>query len=87
VPICAALRQSPHIHASTVASCWQCVGDLIGSGFEPHTPVPEANILPLVDLIKSFKVLCQFEQICIHFSPKKKVKILSKVANQNISTI
>jgi len=27
----------PHIKVSTVASCWQRVGDWIGSGFEPHT--------------------------------------------------
>jgi len=33
-----ALRQGPHIKVATVASRWQRVGDLIGSGFEPHTP-------------------------------------------------
>jgi len=37
VPISAALRQGPHIKVATVASCWQCVGYLIGSRFEPHT--------------------------------------------------
>jgi len=26
-----------HINVATVASCWQRVEDLIGSGFEPHT--------------------------------------------------
>jgi len=26
----------------------QRLKDLIGSGYEPHTPVPEADILPLV---------------------------------------
>jgi len=31
------LRQGPHIKVATVASCWQRVGDLIGSGVEPHT--------------------------------------------------
>jgi len=33
---------------TAVASCWQRVGDLIGSEFEPHTSVLEANRLPLV---------------------------------------
>jgi len=37
VPISAALRQGPHIKVAAVASRWQRVGDLIGSGFEPHT--------------------------------------------------
>jgi len=37
VPISAALHQDPHIKVATVASCWQCLEDLIGSGFEPHT--------------------------------------------------
>jgi len=38
VSISAALRQGPHhtIKVATVASRWQRVGDLIGSGFEPH---------------------------------------------------
>jgi len=33
----AALRQGSHIKVAIVASCWQRVGDLIGSGFESHT--------------------------------------------------
>jgi len=32
-----ALRQGPHIKVATVASRWQRMRDLIGSGFEPHT--------------------------------------------------
>jgi len=28
---------STHNKVATVASRWQCVGDLIGSGFEPYT--------------------------------------------------
>jgi len=37
VPISAALRQSAHLKVATVASRWQHVGDLIGSGFQPRT--------------------------------------------------
>jgi len=37
VPISATLHQGPHIKIVTVASRWQHVGDLIGSGFEPQT--------------------------------------------------
>jgi len=37
VLIYTALHQSPHIKVATVSSRWQRVGDLIGSGFEPHT--------------------------------------------------
>jgi len=36
VPISAALRQSPHIKIAAVASRWQRLGDLVGSGIEPH---------------------------------------------------
>jgi len=36
-PISTALRQSPLIKVAAVASHWQHVGDLIVSGFEPHT--------------------------------------------------
>jgi len=36
VPISETLRQGPHIKVATVASRWERVGDLIGSGFEPH---------------------------------------------------
>jgi len=34
---------------AAVASCWQRVGDLIGSEFEHNPPAPEADVLPLVD--------------------------------------
>jgi len=33
----ATLRQASHIKVAAVASRWQRVGDLIGSGFEPRT--------------------------------------------------
>jgi len=33
----ASWRKDPHIKVTAVASRWQRVGDLIGSGFEPHT--------------------------------------------------
>jgi len=33
----AALHQDPYINVAAVASRWQRVGDLIGSGFESHT--------------------------------------------------
>jgi len=33
----AALCQDPHIKVAAVTSHWQCVGGLIGSGFELHT--------------------------------------------------
>jgi len=36
VPISAALHQGPHIKVAAVASRWQRVGDLIGSGSEPY---------------------------------------------------
>jgi len=42
------LRQSPHIKIAAVASHWQRVEDLIGSGFNPIPAVPEADIFPLV---------------------------------------
>jgi len=35
--ISAALRQGLYIKVAAVASRWQRVGNLIGSGFEPHT--------------------------------------------------
>jgi len=47
VPISAALRQGPHIKVAAMASRWQHVGDLIGSGFKPISPAPEANVLLL----------------------------------------
>jgi len=34
---CPSLRQGPHIKVAVVASRWQCMGDMIGLGFEPHT--------------------------------------------------
>jgi len=37
VPECVALRQGSHIKVAVVASRWQGVGELIGSGFEHHT--------------------------------------------------
>jgi len=37
LPNSAALRQGPHFKVTAVASRWQRVGDLIGSGFELHT--------------------------------------------------
>jgi len=45
VPISATLRQNPDFKVAAVASRWQRV-DLIGSGFEPHTSVLEADVLP-----------------------------------------
>jgi len=35
--VSAALRQGPHIKVAAVASRWQRMGDLIGSGFELYT--------------------------------------------------
>jgi len=35
------------IKVATVAGHWQRMGDLIGSGFEPHNPAPKANVLPI----------------------------------------
>jgi len=59
VPISAALRQGPHIKVATVASRWQREGDLIGSGFEPHTSRTK-SVFPLapsdrLHLKKAFK--------------------------------
>jgi len=49
MPNSAALRQGSHFKIAKVASCWQRVEDLIGSGFEPHTSrAPEADGLPFV---------------------------------------
>jgi len=45
------LRKAHTIKVATVASRWQRVGDLIGSGFERHTPAPEANVSPLLLII------------------------------------
>jgi len=36
------------IKVPTVASHWQRMGDLIGSGMNPIPPAPETNVLPLV---------------------------------------
>jgi len=40
----ATLRQGSHIKVAAVASCWHRVGDVVGSGFEPLTPKPEADV-------------------------------------------
>jgi len=48
VPISAVLPQGPNIKVAGVASRWQRVGDLIGSGFVLLTSAPEADVLPLV---------------------------------------
>jgi len=45
VPISTALRQGPHIKVATVASCWQRVRDLIGSGLEIHTSRTKSIVL------------------------------------------
>jgi len=34
----------PTHQGCSVASCWQHVGDLIGSGYEPHTSRTEADV-------------------------------------------
>jgi len=45
------------IKIAMVASRWQCMGDLIGSGLNPIPPAPEVNILPLL-LSGRCSVLC-----------------------------
>jgi len=47
VPIFAALHQGLHFMVAAVGSPWQYVIELIGSGFNPILPAPEADVLPL----------------------------------------
>jgi len=44
----AALRQGPHFKIAMVAIRWQCVRNLICSGYEPIPPALEADVLQLV---------------------------------------
>jgi len=45
VPISGALHQGPNFKVATVASRWHLVGDLIGSGFEPHTSLQMGHLV------------------------------------------
>jgi len=59
MPISASLRQGSHIKVAAVASRWQRVGDLIGSGYELHTSrtrnkrLTTCVIWPVTRLIKN----------------------------------
>jgi len=62
MPNSAALRQGPHIKVATVASRWQRVGDLTGSGFETHTSRTRSERLTTCAIWPVFRLHNGFEK-------------------------
>jgi len=69
------LRQGPHIKVAAVASPWQRVGDLIGSGSEPHTSRTRGRRLTTcasgqegtkIKILEKFLSIFQTVQVYVH---------------------